>query len=106
MNMNMPHYVVIFTSKHSSLTSGYEEMTTMLENRLKTQRGFLGMDTARSEVGITICYWDSLEAIEKWKSDPIHQKAQKMGQKQWYESYTVRVCKVEKAYTFFAKDTF
>jgi heme-degrading monooxygenase HmoA len=31
------------------------------------QPGFLGVESAREGVGITLSYWDSLEAIQKWK---------------------------------------
>ncbi len=36
------------------------------------QDGFLGMDSARGEdgVGITVCYRESLEAIEAWGETP------------------------------------
>lgn len=30
------------------------------------QPGFLGVESAREGVGITVSYWDSLEAIQKW----------------------------------------
>ena len=32
------------------------------------------------------------------KKDPEHIKAQEQGRTQWYESYSVEVCKVERSY--------
>ncbi|MBD77742.1 MAG: antibiotic biosynthesis monooxygenase [Crocinitomicaceae bacterium] len=96
--METPYYAVIFTSKLSDNTVGYAEMAEQLEKLLESQPGFMGMDSARGEVGITVCYWDSLESIKNWKNHELHQKAQQRGKKDWYSNYTVRVCKVEKEY--------
>ena len=65
------------------------------------QQGFLGIDSARNEngFGITVCYWDSIEAIKNWKTNNEHQYAQQMGKKEWYESYSVRIAKVEHEYS-------
>jgi heme-degrading monooxygenase HmoA len=31
------------------------------------QPGFLGMESARDEIGITVSYWENEEAILAWK---------------------------------------
>ena len=64
------------------------------------QTGFLGIDSAREGVGITVSYWDSLDAISKWKQNTEHLMAQKMGKQKWYSWYNVRICKVEREYDF------
>ncbi len=71
-----------------------------MESLAKTQPGFLGMDSARNEIGITISYWDSLKAIKDWKGNLQHQSAQNIGKEKWYSEYHVRICKVEKEYSF------
>jgi len=98
--MKPPYYAVIFTSLLSENTEGYLEMATQIENLAKQQSGFLGMDSAREEIGITISYWESLDAIKIWKSNVDHLVAQKQGKKKWYLSYKVRICKVEREYDF------
>jgi heme-degrading monooxygenase HmoA len=64
------------------------------------QPGFLGVDHARDTVGITVSYWDSLQSIADWKSQARHKQAQQMGRERWYESYTIRICRVEREYSF------
>lgn len=65
------------------------------------QQGFLGMESARDkELGITVSYWESLDPIKNWKENAAHQTAQQKGKEVWYQNYVVRVCKVEKAYSF------
>ena len=70
------------------------------QTHLKEQDGFLGMESARNEIGITVSYWDSLEGIKKWKNVDAHKKSQQKGIKDWYEHYKVRICKVERDYGF------
>lgn len=71
----------------------------------KQQPGFLGVESAREEVGITVSYWESLEAIAAWKAHAEHTQARAQGRKQWYEQFSVRIARVEKAYDFHAQPT-
>ena len=98
--MKNPYYAVIFTSIRTEGENGYNETSQQIEELVKQQPGFLGMDSARNKIGITISYWDSLEAIKNWKKKFEHQIAQKKGKEHWYSSYSVRICKVEKEYSF------
>ncbi|MCG8575489.1 MAG: antibiotic biosynthesis monooxygenase [Flavobacteriales bacterium] len=95
-----PYYAVIFTSLLTDETDDYGDMATKMVELCSEMPGFLGMDSARSEVGITVCYWKDLDSIENWKKQGEHLFAQKMGKEKWYKSFTSRVAKVEKAYGF------
>ena len=99
--MTPPYYAVIFTSKQSPNTDGYDEAGERMAQLCSEQPGFLGINSARNEdgSGITVCYWDSIEAIKNWKFNNEHQYAQNMGKKEWYESYSVRIAKVEEEYS-------
>ena len=57
-------------------------------------------NSARNEIGITVSYWESLEAIANWKQNLDHLDAQFLGRQKWYENYVVRIAKVEKEYRF------
>ena len=100
MDHREPYYAVIFTSKHSETTEGYSEMATKMENLAKQQDGFLDIESAREDLGISISYWSSLEAINKWKQHAEHLVAQQRGKEDWYQWYKVRICKVERDYEF------
>lgn len=101
MNSNFkPYYAVIFTSTRTEDYNGYEEMAELMETLAKQQDGFISIDSARSEVGITVSYWNSLEAIKEWKQQTDHVLAQQKGRKDWYSWYSVRICKVEREYEF------
>ncbi|MBO8173049.1 MAG: antibiotic biosynthesis monooxygenase [Bacillaceae bacterium] len=95
-----PYYAVIFTSKRTEGDRGYAKMAEKMVELASRQPGFLGIESARDdELGITVSYWESLDAIKNWKENAAHKIAQKRGMEEWYEHYAVRVCKVERAYT-------
>jgi heme-degrading monooxygenase HmoA len=98
--MQTPYYAVIFTSKRTELNDNYAEMALKMEVLAKLQSGFLGVESARNEIGITVSYWESLEAIANWKQNLDHLDAQFLGRQKWYENYVVRIAKVEKEYSF------
>ncbi|WMI68755.1 antibiotic biosynthesis monooxygenase [Mangrovimonas sp. YM274] len=95
-----PYYAVIFTSKHSNTLEGYTEMAIQMEQLAKEQPGFLGMDSARNDIGITVSYWESLDSITQWKQHSDHLVAQRKSRNHWYSWYNVKICKVEREYEF------
>jgi heme-degrading monooxygenase HmoA len=95
---NPPYYAVIFTSLRSEGDDGYAEMAERMAELAAQQPGYLGVESARSEVGITVSYWESLEAIRHWKANAEHLVAQKMGREKWYSAFKTRVCLVERDY--------
>jgi heme-degrading monooxygenase HmoA len=96
----IPYYAVIFTSIQTETTKGYAEMAQQMESLAKDQKGFISIDSARNAIGITVSYWESLEAIQQWKQHTDHLVAQQKGIKNWYAYYNVKICKVEREYSF------
>lgn len=99
-SLKPPYYAVIFTSLLSENDDGYSEMAIKMEELARSQSGFLGVEFARSDVGITVSYWESLDAIIDWKNNIEHIKAREKGKQQWYTKYQLRICKVEREYGF------
>jgi heme-degrading monooxygenase HmoA len=93
-----PYYAVIFTSIRTEGDHGYENMADRMVELAAGQPGFLGVESARETVGITVSYWESLEAIRNWKANSEHLIAQQLGRTTWYESYQTRICRVERDY--------
>lgn len=92
-----PYYAVIFTSVKSEDIQDYGEMAERMSKLSAEQPGFLGMEHASGDdLSITICYWNSLESIENWKQNAEHLAAQAEGFKRWYNSFNLRICKVER----------
>ncbi|HEX8811198.1 MAG TPA: antibiotic biosynthesis monooxygenase [Terracidiphilus sp.] len=95
-----PYYAVIFTSLRTEGDNGYAEMAEAMVSLVSTQPGFLGVESAREDLGITVSYWESLEAIAAWKQNYEHLVAQRRGRADWYKSFRVRICRVERDYSF------
>lgn len=95
-----PYYAVIFTSVRTEGDKGYSEMANKMLDLAQKQSGFLGAESAREGLGITVSYWKSLEAIKMWKMNMSHIEAQRVGIKEWYKTYKVRITKVERDYDF------
>ena len=93
-------YAVIFTSVRTDNDGGYAETAGRMLDLARSMPGFLGVDSAREEVGITVSYWESPEAIRAWREHPEHRAAQARGRSDWYASFTTRVCKVERESRF------
>jgi heme-degrading monooxygenase HmoA len=95
-----PYYAVIFTSLRTEGDNGYGDMAVEMNKLASEQPGYLGIESAREGLGITVSYWESPEAIKNWKANARHLFAQQEGRKQWYQEYKVRICKVERDYGF------
>ena len=94
-----PYYAVIFTSTRTEGDNDYGEMANRMLELAVQQAGFLGVESAREEIGITVSYWSDLKSIKNWKANSEHLEAQKTGRKLWYESFKVRISKVEIDYS-------
>jgi len=122
-----PYVAVIFTSKKSVLSNSANDASTEsttnsaqnkcdttsipdysmtaqhMLNLAHTMDGFLGEESVRdphTHVGITVSYWRDNQAVLNWKQHTEHLEAQKNGRKYWYDNYSIRVCQVERAYTW------
>ena len=93
-----PYYAVIFTSLRTAGDHGYAEMAAKMVQLASEQPGFIGIESAREDVGITVSYWRDLESIKQWKANTEHLVAQKLGHEQWYSSFKTRIAKVERVY--------
>jgi len=93
-----PYYAVIFSNIQTNDLNGYEASADLMVTLAEQQPGFLGIESVREGLGITVSYWASEEAILNWKRNMDHQVAQSRGREQWYSAFKVRVAKVERDY--------
>jgi heme-degrading monooxygenase HmoA len=95
-----PYYAVVFTSLRTPVDDGYAETAKAMFDLVQSQPGFLGADTARNPdgLGITVAYFRDEPAITNWRDNPDHTAARTQGRAKWYDSYTIHVARVERAY--------
>ena len=96
-----PYYVVVFASQRAGADEDYDATAAAMFRLAQDQPGFLGAESARdaSGFGITVVYFADEAAIKAWKENAQHLAAQKLGRERWYARYTVKVAKVERAYS-------
>lgn len=93
-----PYYAVIFSNHRTEGDNGYGEMADRMVELASEQPGFMGVESVRDGLGITVSYWESLEAIRYWKQNSEHREAQRMGHEKWYSAFKLRIAKVERDY--------
>jgi len=93
-----PYYAVIFTSLRTDGDNGYGAMAQRMDELAAQQPGYLGVESAREGLGITVSYWRDLASIRAWKANAEHLYAQQTGRSTWYSDYRVRIAKVERDY--------
>jgi heme-degrading monooxygenase HmoA len=95
-----PYYAVIFSSIRTEEDNGYSQMGDRMVELATEQPGFLGFESVREGLGITLSYWENLDSIKRWKENSEHLFAQEKGKSKWYRKYKIRICKVERDYEF------
>jgi heme-degrading monooxygenase HmoA len=96
-----PYWAVIFTSLRTpGEDDGYGAMALAMEELAAKQPGYLGIESAREGLGITVSYWTDLDSIAAWRADVRHAAAQKAGRDRWYAAYSIRIARVERENAF------
>ncbi len=98
-----PYFAVIFTATRDARPDdGFAATDARMFALAKEQPGFLGYDSTGGgdTLGITVSYWETEDAIAAWKATTEHVAAQREGRARWFDSYVVRVARVERAYDF------
>lgn len=98
-----PYYAVVFSSQRTENDAdGYAEMSDRMFALAAQQPGYLGVESVSGEdsFGMTVSYWESLDAIRNWRAQAEHKIAQAQGRAKWYENYKRRICLVETEYSF------
>ncbi|MCD2440778.1 antibiotic biosynthesis monooxygenase [Agromyces sp. SYSU K20354] len=93
-----PYTAVIFTSFRTGGDNGYGVMSQRMVDLASKQPGFLGIESAREGLGITVSYWTDDASAAAWKQVTEHVIAQQRGRAVWYEDYQVRVATVSRSY--------
>ncbi len=94
-------FVVIFRSTRTEGDHGYAAMAERMVELARQQPGFAGVESYRDgEVGVTLSYWASREAIQAWREHPEHQEAIRRGRAGWYASYSLELAELEEERRF------
>lgn len=96
-------FVLIRTSLRPGCDlAAYEALNARMEESINRIPGYLGVKGYAAEDGesLAIAQFESHEALLRWRDDPEHLEVQRAGREQFYATYEVVVCGVERAYDF------
>ena len=82
-NLKTPYYAVVFTTLLTENLTDYEKTAERMEKLAKLQEGYLGIESARNKIGITVSYWKDLASITKWKNNIEHTEARVKGRNKY-----------------------
>lgn len=95
-------YAVIFKSKRQDANGDlYYEHNDKLDEKIKSMAGYVkhsGMRHPETREGMTVAYFDSLDAIDQWRKDSEHMDAKKLAKSHFYENYSVEITEVIDSY--------
>lgn len=91
-------YAVIFASKRQDGNSElYYQHNDLLDTKVRSLPGYIkhfGIRHPETREGVTIAYFDSLEAIDQWRKDGEHMAAKDLARSHFYENYSVEITEV------------
>ena len=95
---NNKKYAVIFRSKRQDANHVlYYQHDGKLEEKIKSLPGYIshfGIRHPETRAGVTVAYFDSLDAIDSWRKDAEHMDAKKLAKSDFYENYSVEITEV------------
>jgi heme-degrading monooxygenase HmoA len=97
-------FVVIFRSLRTDDNEAlYAEWSQRMNKAVTGIDGYIshvGYRDRETREGVTIAYFETEEAIRMWREFPDHLEAQELGRDSFYESYSVEVAEVVRAYRY------
>lgn len=102
-------YAVIFEVKvKPEGKEQYLVIAAKLKEQLVKMDGFISIERFSSLVDdgkiLSLSFWESKEAIAKWKANMDHMQAQHKGRMELFEDYRIRLAEVFKDYTMESSD--
>lgn len=92
---------VIFVSfRNDTDAVGYGAAAAAMDALAAVQPGYRGVDSAREAdgPGFTVSYWADDAAAIAWRDHPEHSAIRERGRSLWYDSYSVALTQVRRAY--------
>lgn len=101
-NQRTGQIAVIFVSVRNDIDAiGYGAAAAAMDVLAAAQPGYRGVDSVReANLGITVSYWADEAAAIAWRDHPEHAAIRETGRARWYDSYSVAVTRIDRAYAW------
>jgi heme-degrading monooxygenase HmoA len=98
-----PYYAAIFSYfRAPGDDAAYNAFGDRMAVLAMAQPGFLGFEFGADtpeHFGLFVSYWRTDHDIIAWKRVGEHHEAQRKGYEEWFQSYKIRISKVERDYS-------
>jgi heme-degrading monooxygenase HmoA len=95
--LEAPYYTATFTTGPGLFAQRDADAASRLMVLATRAPGFLGLESAaRAEGTATVSYWETLEAIEMWKTMCDQALSKTHGLKSWYLNFGLAVAKIDR----------
>ena len=92
-------YVVIFRARIRAFDEEYFATAARLRDLALSQFGCLEFHAVtEGDTEVALSYWPDEASIRAWRAHPEHQLAQQAGRTRWFQSVSVQVATVTRAY--------
>ncbi len=89
-------YKATFKFRISNEDGEFDRLNEAIDSAARANPGFVRKEAWSSvdgDIRSVVYYWDSLEALERFSSDPVHVEA-KRRYREWYHGYAVEVAAI------------
>ena len=97
-------FAVIFRSKRTDSNNElYYHHNDKLSEKIKTIPCYIkhfGVRHPDTREGITVIYFETMDAIKLWRDDFEHMEAKELAQSHFYENYSIEILEVKKEYSW------
>lgn len=99
-NLPTPSYVAIFNTVSSGVDmEGMAATAEQLMAEVQSIDGYLGAEFAGGpEFSIGLVFFETLEALDRWRHHPAHVAAKEHGRSTWLADWNIRICELQDSY--------
>ena len=89
------------SSEPASSSPALDPTTLPDSTQTKDEGGQIAREQEESLIrSVAVSYWRTEEDVKGWKRELEHLRAQRKGREEWYDTFELKVAKVERAYGF------
>ncbi|MFT4573434.1 MAG: ribosomal-protein-alanine N-acetyltransferase [Marinomonas primoryensis] len=90
----LPYYAVLLSSKLLLNDLTYRLMAEKILELAKDQPGYLCAEYGAGEMDFLMTYWETRGAAEAWLNHDVQRRTLSIGERFWYEEYSLKLFKV------------
>lgn len=93
------NFVVIFKARIKNIDDEYVILASQMRHKAMHDYNCTKFESYQEKDNeVSLSYWSRLEDIQAWHQDTQHLYAQQKSRLSWYDTYSIEVCQIQRAY--------